>query len=395
MDTSIRETIQQNGVIEITGDCKGCDQCVQYCPADAISLGVLGGRHVIDHDLCVNCGQCLVHCPFDRIQELSMVDYVKQAIEDPQKHVVIQFAPSVRVGLGESFGMPEGTPVEGKMLAAARRIGIDTVHDTCFGADMTIMEEGFELVGRVYHALGLEVDGVTASGPLPQFTSCCPGWVSYAEKHYPDMLDHLSSARSPMMMQGAVTKVYFAEKMGIDPANIFNVAVMPCTAKKFECTRPEFIASGFDDQDAVITTREYAQMIKDAGVDFASLPDEGPDSLMGESTGAGIIFGNTGGVMEAALRSAYEIMSGDTLVNVDITDVRGQDFVRSATIPIPIKELGGEIVDVKVGIVSGSKNVDQLMQDVRDGKSDYVFIEVMNCPQGCINGGGQPITRDL
>lgn len=395
MDASIREEIQQNGVIEITGDCKGCDQCVQYCPAGAISMGTLGGRHVIDHDLCVNCGQCLVHCPFDRIQELSMVDYVKQAIDDPKKHVVIQFAPSVRVGLGESFGMPEGTPVEGKMLAAARRIGIDTVHDTCFGADMTIMEEGFELVGRVYHALGLEVDGVTASGPLPQFTSCCPGWVTYAETHYADLLDHLSSARSPMMMQGAVTKVYYAEKAGIDPADIFNVAVMPCTAKKFECSRPEFIASGYDDQDAVITTREYAQMIKDAGVDFASLPDEDPDSLMGESTGAGIIFGNTGGVMEAALRSAYEIMSGDTLTDVDITAVRGNEFVRSATIPIPMKELGGEIVDVKVGIVSGSENVDQLMRDVRDGKSDYVFIEVMNCPQGCINGGGQPITRDM
>jgi len=386
------DEILASGVIDITGDCKGCDQCVKYCPADAVVAVGLGSRHAIDHDKCVNCGQCLVHCPFGRVQERSMLDDVRSALAD-DRYVVVQEAPSVRVGLGEAFGYPEGTPVEGQMFAALRRLGFDKVYDTLFGADLTIMEEGYELIGRVYKALG--VVGYEDAGPLPQFTSCCPGWVSYAESRYPDMLDHLSSARSPMQMFGAVAKTYGAEKLGIDPSQMYSVAVMPCTAKKYECSRPEFIGSGYQDVDAVITTRELAQLIGEAGIDFKSLPEEGPDKLLGEGTGAAAIFGVTGGVMEAALRTAYEVLSGQVLEDVELDAVRGTDSVREATIPVPIADLNGKTVDVKVAIVSGSKNVESLAQAAMDGTSPYHFIEVMNCPQGCINGGGQPISRDF
>ena len=258
---TVRDRIQIGGVIEIRDDCKGCDQCVQYCPADPITIDGLGGRHKINHDLCVNCGQCLVHCPFSRIDEVSMVDYVKDALNDPNKHVVAQTAPSVRVALGEEFGSPAGANVEGKMFSAVRELGFDTAWDTNFAADMTITEEGFELVERIWNFIG--VPGYENAGPLPQFTSCCPGWVRFFETRYPERLAHISSARSPVMMFGPVAKTYGAEKLGVDPANMFNVAISPCTAKKFEVTRPEFISSGYDDVDAVITTREFAELIRE------------------------------------------------------------------------------------------------------------------------------------
>lgn len=390
--SDICDLIMEKGVIDIGDDCKGCDQCVKYCPTGALTATGLGGRHTIDREKCVNCGQCLVNCPFDRPTEKSMLDDVRAALMG-DKFVVVQEAPSVRVGLGEAFGFEEGASVEGKMYTALRRLGFDKVYDTLFGADLTIMEEGYELIGRVYKALGVE--GYEDAGPLPQFTSCCPGWVRYAEVEHTDILDHLSSARSPMEMFGSIVKTYDAQKLGVDAADIYSVAVMPCTAKKYECSRPEFIGSGYQDVDAVITTRELAQMIDEAGIDLRTLDDGKPDEFMGEGTGAAEIFGVTGGVMEAALRTAYEVLSGKRLSDVNLTMVRGDESVREATIPVPVAKLGGKTVDVKVAIVSGSKNIDSLADDVRNGVSPYHFIEVMNCPGGCINGGGQPITRNL
>ena len=412
-DVHVRDYIQAHGTIEIRSDCKGCDQCVKYCPADAIVVDGLGTRHQINHDLCVNCGQCLVNCPFDRIDEVSMVDYVMDAINDPKKHVITQAAPSVRVGLGEEFGAEPGTNVEGKMHAAERAVfgndkkknGGVTVWDTNFAADLTITEEGFEFIERLWNYLG--VPGYEHAGPLPQTTSCCPGWVRFFETRYPDLLDHISSARSPVMMFGPVAKTYGAEKLGIDGEDIFQVAISPCEAKKFEVTRPEFISAGLPkdrpaDVDAVVTTREFAQMIRDKGLDFNSLEDGKVDPGMGEETGAAIIFGNTGGVMEAALRTAYEVLSGEKLEGdaINLMACRGEGEVRVAEIPIPIKALDGKVVNARVAIVHGSKNVDKLMREVRTAVANgdeppYHFIEVMNCPGGCINGGGQPIRHDV
>ncbi|MBP3223552.1 MAG: 4Fe-4S binding protein [Actinomycetaceae bacterium] len=401
---NVRDRIQIGGVIEIRDDCKACDTCTQYCPANAIINTGVGNRHKIDHDLCVNCGQCLVHCPFGKIEEVSMVDYVKDALNDPNKHVVAQTAPSVRVALGEEFGSPAGTNVEGKMFSAVRKLGFDTAWDTNFAADMTITEEGFELVERIWKFIG--IPEYQEAGPLPQFTSCCPGWVRFFETRYPERLEHISSARSPVMMFGPVAKTYGAEKIGVEPSKMFNVAISPCTAKKFEVTRPEFISSGYDDVDAVITTREFAELIREKDIDFNSLEDSKADKLMGEQTGAAIIFGNTGGVMEAALRTAYYALSGEELTGdaVNFMAVRGEEEVREASVEIPIKALGGTPVKVTVAIIHGSKNVEKIWKridedaklDANDpNKKNYVFVEVMNCPGGCINGGGQPIRRDI
>lgn len=436
----VREVIQGKGVIEIRDDCKGCDQCVQWCPADAITTDGLGGRHKIDHDLCVNCGQCRVHCPFDRIDEVSMLDYVKAAIDDPDIHVVAQPAPSVRVALGEEFGEPAGTNVQGKMFAAIKEVGMDTAWDTNFAADMTITEEGYELVTRILNALKL--DGFKGAGPLPQFTSCCPGWVRYAETRFgekhPERLAHISSARSPVMMFGPVAKTYGAQKLGVDPAKMFDVAISPCTAKKFEVTRPEFISSSngpdkvYNDVDAVITTREFAELIREKGVDFNALSnDTKPDAFMGEQTGAAIIFGNTGGVMEAALRSGYRVLAGEELpvdayeavfTNSDPSasirldgemEFTEEKMIREADVTIPLskaiqeelKKKGDNRTEVTatVAVIYGSKNVDEMWRRIEENaklddkdpnKKLYVFVEVMNCPGGCINGGGQPIRRD-
>ncbi|MBO8159892.1 [FeFe] hydrogenase, group A [Thermosyntropha sp.] len=383
-------TVVTKEIIHVTDRCKSCDHCTSVCPTGAIK-GRLGEKHYIDHKKCVNCGQCLINCPFGAIVDMSMAEQVKKALADPSKVVVVQTAPAVRVALGEEFGLEPGANVKGKMFAALRRLGFDKVYDTEFAADLTIMEEGTELIHRIFAHVG--VPGYEKSGPLPQFTSCCPAWIKYAEDRYPKILPHISSAKSPQQMFGAVAKTYAAQKLNVNPADMYVVSIMPCTAKKYECQREEMIASGFQDVDAVLTTRELAQMIKDAGINFLSLPDEKADRLIGSSTGAATIFGVTGGVMEAALRTAYEILSGQSLGNVEFKTVRGRKPIREATVNIPIKELG-KTVPVNVCIVSGLKYVNEVIEDVLAGRSKYHFIEVMNCPGGCINGGGQPIRRD-
>lgn len=378
------------GIINVTDACRACDHCVSVCPTGAIG-GRLGQQHAINHKKCLNCGQCLINCPFEAISDASVVDKVKRALKDPSKVVVVEEAPAVRVALGEEFGLPPGTNVKGKMFASLRKLGFNKVYDTEFTADLTIMEEGTELIHRVYKAVG--VPGNEQSGPLPQFTSCCPAWIKYAEDNYPAALPYLSSAKSPQQMFGAVAKTYAAQKLNVRPADMVVVSVMPCTAKKYECDRQEFIASGFKDVDYVITTRELAGMIKGAGIDFVNLPDEEADKLIGSSTGAATIFGVSGGVMEAALRTAYEILSGQKLDKVEFNVVRGLKSIREATVDVPIKDLGTTL-PVNACIVTGTRYVEPVIRDVLNGNSAYHFIEVMNCPGGCVNGGGQPIRRD-
>ncbi len=321
---------------------------------------------------CVSCGQCITACPTGALYEKDFLDDVLAAIGDPEKHVIVQPAPSVRAALGEEFGYPMGTDVEGKMAAALRRIGFDRVFDTDFSADLTIMEEAHEFLGRVQNG-----------GVLPMMTSCSPGWIKYCEHYYPDQLAHLSSCKSPQQMFGAIAKTYYAEKMGIDPKNIVCVSVMPCTAKKFEINREDQNAAGVPDVDISITTRELARLIRKVGIDFKSLPEEGFDDPLGESTGAGVIFGATGGVMEAALRTAVEKLTGEELESVDFTEVRGTEGIKEAAYHV-----AG--MDVKVAVASGLSNAKQIMDKVRAGEADYHFIEIMCCPGGCVNGGGQP-----
>ena len=297
---------------------------------------------------------------------------VLEAIADPEKYVVVQPAPAVRAALGEEFGYPMGTDVEGKMAAALRRIGFDKVFDTNFSADLTIMEEAHEFLDRVQNG-----------GKLPLMTSCSPGWIKYCEHYYPDLLDNLSSCKSPQQMFGAVTKTYYAEKMGLDPKNIVCISVMPCTAKKFELTRDDQDAAGVPDVDISITTREFARLIRKLGIDFRRLPEEGFDDPLGESTGAAVIFGATGGVMEAALRTAVETLTGEELECPDFTEVRGTEGIKEA-----FYQIAG--MEVKVAVASGLANARIIMDKVRAGEADYHFIEIMGCPGGCVNGGGQP-----
>ncbi len=321
---------------------------------------------------CVSCGQCIAVCPTGALSEKDNTDEVFKAIADPTKHVVVQTAPSVRAGLGEPFGLPIGTNVEGKMVAALRRLGFDRVFDTDFAADLTIMEEAHEFLDRVQNG-----------GVLPLITSCSPGWVKYCEHYFPDMTENLSSCKSPQQMFGATTKTYYAEKMGIDPKDIVMVSIMPCTAKKFEVGRDDQDAAGLPDVDIALTVRELARMIERAGINFTSLPDEEFDSPLGMSTGAGVIFGATGGVMEAALRTAVETLTGEELKSLDFKEVRGIEGIKEATYNV-----AG--MDVKVAVASGLKNANELLNKVKSGEAEYHFIEIMGCPGGCVNGGGMP-----
>lgn len=371
-------------LIRDNSKCILCRRCVAACEAQHISVIGANARgfdtHIgsafeksLESVSCVSCGQCIVNCPTGALVEKDDTDRVLEALNDPTKYVIVQTAPSIRVTLGESFGMHLGTNVQGKMVAALRRLGFDKVFDTDFAADLTIMEEAHEFLDRVQNG-----------GVLPMITSCSPGWIKYCEHYYPDQLDHLSTCKSPQQMFGAVIKTWYAKKMGIDPANIVVVGIMPCTAKKFETKRDDQSASGYPDVDIALTTRELARMIDSAGIYFRHLPDEEFDNPLGEGTGAAVIFGATGGVMEAALRTAVETLTGEELKDPDFTEVRGTDGIKEATYTVAGK-------DIKVCVASGLANAHTVMERVKDGTADYQFIEIMGCPGGCVNGGGQPI----
>ena len=371
-------------MIRDNGKCILCRRCVAACQAQHISVIGANARgfdtHIgsaferpLDSVACVSCGQCIVNCPTGAIYEKDDTAKVLEAINDPEKFVVVHTAPSIRVTLGECFGMHIGTNVQGKMVAALRRLGFDKVFDTDFGADLTIVEEANEFLGRVQNG-----------GVLPMITSCSPGWIKYCEHYYPDMLDHLSTCKSPQQMSGAIIKTWYAEKMGIDPKDIVVVGIMPCTAKKFETKRDDQAASGYPDVDYSLTTRELGRMIESAGIYFKHLPDEEFDNPLGDSTGAAVIFGATGGVMEAALRTAVEKLSGEELKSLYFTEVRGTDGIKEASYTV-------NGMEVKVCVVSGLANANTIMEKVKNGTADYHFIEIMGCPGGCVNGGGQPI----
>ncbi|NQU51746.1 MAG: iron hydrogenase small subunit [Bacteroidetes bacterium] len=383
--------------------CVKCQRCVRTCSeiqgVNALTVGEKGkDMHIttfmglpLNNVPCTNCGQCVTHCPTGALTERRYYDEIWEAIGDESKHVIVNTAPSVRVALGEMLGYPVGTRVTGKMAAALKLIGADSVLDTDFSADLTIIEEGNELLQRLKKAL---VDKEEVS--LPMITSCSPGWIKFAEHMFPNQLDHLSTCKSPQQMFGALAKTYYAEKMNLEPKDIVSVSIMPCSAKKFEANRPEMRSSGYQDIDAGLTTRELGHMIKQAGINFLELEPKPFDSIMGESTGAGVIFGATGGVTEAALRTAYEVVTGRPVPfdNLEILPVRGTDGIKEATIKIEgcLPEwyfLEG--VDLKVAVSHGLKNARIIMEQIEAGKSPYHFIEIMACPGGCLGGGGQPI----
>lgn len=372
-------------LIRDNSKCILCRRCVAVCRANQY-VGVIGPNNrgfdseigcafnkKLNETSCVNCGQCTAVCPTGALVERDNTAEVFEAIADPDKIVIVQPAPAVRATLGECFGMPIGTNVEGKMVTALKMLGFDKVFDTDFGADLTIMEEANEFIDRVKNG-----------GTLPMITSCSPGWVKFCEYYYPDMLDNLSTCKSPQQMTGAMIKTYYAEKEGIDPQNIVVVSVMPCTAKKFEIGRDNQNAADLPDVDISITTRELARMIEKEQIQFANLPDSEFDPALGISTGAAVIFGATGGVMEAALRTAADTLTGESLEAVDYNDVRGTEGIKEATYNV-----AG--MDVKVAVASGLNNAAKVLDKVKSGEADYHFIEIMCCPGGCVNGGGQPI----
>lgn len=371
-------------IVRDNNKCILCRRCVNVCK-NVQTVGVIDATErgfktkiacAFDSPLaataCVNCGQCIAACPTGALREKDNTDEVWAALADDSKYVVVQAAPAVRAALGEEFGLPIGTPVTGKMAAALRRLGFDSVFDTDTGADLTIMEEGTELLERLNNG-----------GKLPMITSCSPGWIKFCEHNFPDFLDNLSTCKSPHQMFGAIIKTYFAQKRNIPAKNIVTVSVMPCVAKKFEAKRPE-MQGEYWDVDIVISTRELARMIKQAGIQFTKLPDEKFDSPFEEASGAGVIFGATGGVMEAALRTVAEIVEGKPLDNVEFTAVRGTEGIKEATVT-----LGGK--DIRVAIAHGLGNARALLESIRSGEKNYEFIEIMACPGGCVTGGGQPI----
>lgn len=364
--------------------CILCRRCVAACQQQVVSV-IGANNRGFDTEIgcafeaglndvpCVACGQCIVSCPTGALTEKNYIQQTFDALNDPEKHVIVQTAPAVRAALGEDFGLPIGTNVVGKMVAALRRLGFDKVFDTSFGADMTIMEEATEFLDRVQNG-----------GTLPMITSCSPGWIKFCEHYYPDLTENLSTCKSPQQMTGALAKTWYAKRENIDPKNIVSVSIMPCTAKKFEIGRENQDGAGVPDVDIVLTTRELADMIKMAQMNFDRLPDEEFDQSMGVSTGAAVIFGATGGVMEAALRTAADMLEGKDLEALDYKEVRGVAAFKEA-----VYDVAG--MQVKVAVVSGLTNANALLEKVRSGEADYHFIEVMCCPGGCVNGGGQPI----
>ncbi|HKM07298.1 MAG TPA: [FeFe] hydrogenase, group A, partial [Sphaerochaeta sp.] len=370
--------------------CIKCGRCVQVCQdlQGTFALEFIGrgdgtcmapaAMLKLDDSPCVKCGQCAAHCPVGAIYEKDEISAFRAAVADPTKKVVVQIAPSIRVGLSETFGLPAGTVTTKKIYAALKKVGAYAVHDTNFSADLTIIEEGHELVGRI-----------TKGGTLPLLTSCCPSWIDYVQKYYPDLLDNVSSCKSPMQMHGAITKTFYAEKVGLDPAEIFSVAIMPCTAKKFESKRDDNMsASGFQDVDLVLTTRELGRLIKNSAVDFLKLEEEEADSPIGEYSGAGTIFGATGGVMEAAVRTAYHVVTGKEMERVEVEAVRGLDEIKKGTVDF-------DGTPIRVAVVHGLSHAKEVLDEIREAKAagtkaPYEFIEIMACRGGCIAGGGQP-----
>lgn len=372
-------------IVRDNNKCILCRRCVAACAKTqgvyAIGMQNRGFKTQVGSEFgkslndvaCINCGQCIAACPTGALTEKDATKEVWAALNDPDKYVVFQTAPAVRVAIGEEFGLPIGTRCTGKMVTAIRRLGADKVFDVDFAADLTIMEEGTELLNRIKNG-----------GVLPMITSCSPGWIKYCETFYPDFIPNLSTCKSPNQMQGAVTKTYFAKQNDLDPRDIYVVSVMPCTAKKFEIARPEFGRDGYRDVDANLTTRELARMIRQAGLDFAHLPEEEFDDMLGESTGAGVIFGVTGGVMEAALRTVVDVLTGEDMPRLEYGDVRGLEGIKEATVNV-------NGTDINVAIVHGTANAAKLLNAIRAGEKTYHFIEVMGCPGGCVTGGGQPI----
>ena len=387
-DISSNEPLRMDNpaIVRDPSKCVKCDRCVKVCAEVQGCTALTQSKRSADFKIttafdlpldetdCVLCGQCSLVCPVGAIVERDYTNDVVHAIQDPTKHVVVQVAPSVRVGLGDEFGLEPGALVTGKMVTALKMLGFDKVFDTNFTADLTIMEEGSELLSRIKEG-----------GKLPMITSCSPGWVNYMEKHHPELCDNLSTAKSPQGMFGAVVKTYYAQKMGWDPHDIVSVSVMPCTAKKYEASRPELGRDGYQDVDIVLTTRELAKLIRYEGLDLVGLPDGEFDAPLGTGSGAGAIFGATGGVMEAALRTAYELYTGKTLPRLEFEAVRNDvNAIKEATI-----DLDG--TPLKVAVANGLKNAEELIRRVESGEADYIFIEIMACPGGCIGGGGQPI----